>query len=504
MRVVVGACLFIVMLSAGCHSRQRPPRRRAAQPDAVSNAEAVAARHNTRWDEANRSDALEAGREALARFDCVRCHTVDDVPPAPLAENCVGCHAELNAARPGEPSFAALAARFGEANARRYHENVSHFVAVPDLTRVAARIRPAWILSFLLAPHDLRPSMDESMPRLAIQSKDAMVLARYFAALVRAPDPALGADAPQIGPRPSDADIARGAALFREHTCNTCHTLGNVETGKTAADLVARGVPARLAPNLRFARERMHRDVLEAWIRAPHAFHPGSLMPDLHVSATDAARLADFILFVDPRLEAGPKPPPFELPPPATHAVTWSEVNTRVFARSCVPCHMNNHELDPGPGNIGGFGWHAEHLQMRTYEGLVSGIGSAEYGVSALVPREGEDMAPVLEHMLIRRVENLADHIAPFHDHLPFDHGEAEPGMPMGMPALGDEEIGLVRAWIAEGCPGPTEVTGTPGVLDGYRVPDGPIAQNHGCERRAASTTRPAWASDRVAPAAGP
>lgn len=490
---------LLALLASGCPERARQRPRRAAATSLRAETRAIVEGHAVRWDGPVRADTIAAGRDALVRLDCVRCHTVDDVPPAEPARSCVGCHSRIAHALPGTPEYAALVGEFDEATVQRYRAHIRHFVEVPDLTRVGERIRAAWIADFVRAPHDLRPMLHESMPRFAIAPKDSMVLARYFAAIANTRDPALDPDEPELGPRPSAAHIAEGERLFRQRTCNTCHTLGNVETGKTEADLETAGLPARLAPNLRFARFRMHRDVLEAWIRDPEGIHPGTHMPNLHVSAHDAARIADFILFSDPRLLPARKPPDFVLPPAATRAVSWEEVRSRVFEPHCVPCHMNNHERDPGPGNIGGFGWHAEHLRMRTYEGLVAGAGSGEGAFSVLVAREGEEMAPVLEHMLIRRVENEADHILAFRDHEPLDHGEEEPGMPIAMPALSDEEIGLVRAWLEQGCVGPVGVTGVPGVLDGYRVPDGPIEPNRGCERRDPAVVRPAWASDRDA-----
>src|SRR3972149_4850714 len=62
--------------------------------------------------------------------------------------------------------------------------------------------------------------------------------------------------------------------------------------------------------------------------------------------------------------------------------------------------------------------------------------------------------------------------------------GEGVMGMPMGYPSMTDEELGILRAWIEQGCPGPTAVTGKPGFTDGFLVPDGPIRGNPGCQLR--------------------
>jgi hypothetical protein len=68
--------------------------------------------------------------------------------------------------------------------------------------------------------------------------------------------------------------------------------------------------------------------------------------------------------------------------------------------------------------------------------------------------------------------------------------------MPLGLPSMTDEELAILATWIANGCVGPTAVTGMPGIDDGFLVPDGPAAKNQGCELRAVPAVRPAWAVD--------
>ncbi len=201
------------------------------------------------------------------------------------------------------------------------------------------------------------------------------------------------------------------------------------------------------------------------------------------------------------------------LPPSLDRPVSWEEVKERVLGRICVHCHMNDHERDPGPGHVGGFGWPAAGLRMRTYESLVSGMpcadpleaprGGAPVAVgtlagercSVLVPRLEGGVPPLLEVMLLRHDEEPRDRVAPAHDHARPSFASARPGMPMGLPSIPDDEIALVRAWIEQGCVGPVAVTGMPGIPDGYLVPDGPIERNRGCEVRAPSPERPSWAS---------
>jgi hypothetical protein len=118
-----------------------------------------------------------------------------------------------------------------------------------------------------------------------------------------------------------------------------------------------------------------------------------------------------------------------------------------------------------------------------------------EHTVSVLESAENESMPRIFAAMLRRRAEERRDHVLPFHDHERPRYADPQPGMPMGLPSMTDEEIGILRAWIEQGCPGPTEVTGMPGITDGFLVPDGPIDANRGCGVRAPMDPRPAWAS---------
>jgi hypothetical protein len=137
---------------------------------------------------------------------------------------------------------------------------------------------------------------------------------------------------------------------------------------------------------------------------------------------------------------------------------------------------------------------------MRTYETLVSGaVDDKGSRYSVLVAEKGK-VAPVLAAMLRRRTEAARDHVLVGSDHELPPFPEGKPGMPLGLPAMDDEATAILATWIAQGCKGPTKVTGVPGANDGYLVPDGPIEKNSGCELRMPSKDRPAWAKETETP----
>lgn len=441
-----------------------------------------------------RDRALAEGRTVLGKHECTRCHTIDDLPPAARPLQCTGCHLFLAALGPSTRQYKEIAAKYGEGILQRYQRNIVHLLDVPDLSLVARRLRPSFIASFLTEPFDVRPVLEESMIRHRLAESDVRAVVRYFAAKADVPDP--WEAGPRAAPaRPPLSRINAGRALMLEKGCGRCHTFGNVPFGATRADFEASRKTTLLAPNLRFVRQRMRPETVAQWIVAPASVQAHATMPAQPLAPDELDKVVAFLFFGDPEL--GPIPEPRLAVPPASHPVAWQEVKERVFGKVCVHCHMNDTEKDKGPGNTGGLGYAGVGLAMRTYETLVWGALDPRTGdrYSVLEPRAGALLPPTVLALLRRRVEALRDQVPAFEDHelAPFPEG-ALAGMPLGLPAMTDEEIGLVERWIADGCPGPKGVTGLAGITDGLLVPDGPIAKNGGCELRAPSKTRPVWA----------
>lgn len=490
-RALVGA-LFGALLLAGCSDETPEPVTPPPPPDTA----AILARHQVEWDPEEKAAAIAAGTEALERNECSRCHEIDEVTPAGRSDHCVNCHVWLGGLEPGHRHYEMLSSRYGEPILQRYQRNIFHYREVPELSGVANRLDPKWIDTFLQEPWDLRPALEETMPRLNLSDADRRKIVRYFAAIAGVADP-YERDAHDHGERPSAEAIAEGKSIFLGRGCVACHTYGNVDTGKDLEALLASGMAARMAPNLRFAKDRMHRDIMVAWIEDPTLLREGTRMPDMGLTHEEAERVADFLIWGDPELDDAPTVRRPSAPPPVDRPVGWAEVKAKVLGRICVHCHMNSHERDLGPGHEGGFGWPGSELAMRTYETLVYGALDRTTGerYSVLEPREEGQLPPLIEVMLDRRVEEFRDRVEAFEDYERPHHPETAPGMPMGLPSIPDDEIAIVRGWIAAGCPGPTEVTGMPGIDDGFLVPDGPIAKNEGCELRAPSEDRPEWST---------
>ena len=455
----------------------------------------AAASAGQHWTQPERAQAIEAGRLVVERHQCTRCHSIDGLPGVGRPHDCVSCHVFLKSLTPGERRYEDIAKRNGRDVLERYRANLRHLMRVPDLSAVGRRLRPTWIESYLAEPFDLRPLLEDSMLRGRLDAAERAALARYFAAIADVPS---AADAPVTpAPPPAPERIAAGRARFVAFGCPRCHAVGNLALGTTPGSDEVTHEAALLAPNLRFVRERVRPEILIDWILDPTRVLPGTAMPRSDATRGDAELMADFLRFVDLDVPAAPPLATPALPPPARDPVGWAEVKERVLGRVCVHCHMNDHEKDQGAGNTGGLGFAGVGLSFRTYERTVAGargLDGTRHSVLTTLP--GEPRPRIITALLQRRDEARRDQVALGDDHArpPYPGPDHLLGMPLGLPSLPDDEIALLLRWLADGCPGPTAVTGRDGFSDGYLVPDGPLAVNQGCALRAPAATRPTWA----------
>ncbi|MFT5587443.1 MAG: hypothetical protein ACI9VR_005053 [Cognaticolwellia sp.] len=356
--------------------------------------------------------------DALAEGDCVLCHQVPGVVQATQVESCQSCHAWIQSVA-ADPARRAVALESFPLW-RRYEETVHSYEQVPNLQAAMARLEPSWIAGYLNDPHDLRPHLDETMPRMDLSDGELEAIERWFAD-ARAPEPE--------SPEPTIANLEAGEALFTERGCTACHTLG----GRFTA-----GIP--LAPDLAYTRERMSPGLIAAWIRDPRGVSEHATMPAMGVSWEEAVQLRDFILLANLQQTVASGVP--KLPQPAQGDISWEQVNDRVFGRICAHCHMKPdwNEGRAGPGNEGGFGWEATGIELQSCESVAA--------LSGRIPGT----------LALRNIELARDHLAP--GEVPAELTRPErPGMPMGLPAIPDADIALVLAWIEQGslCPSPAK-----------------------------------------------
>lgn len=357
-----------------------------------------------------------ASVSAMERGNCTLCHAVPQMEAPARVESCADCHLWIRDVSRDAPRRKVALEAFPLWE--RYERNVQTYFDVPHLDAAMSRLEPAWVERWLLDPHDIRPRMGENMPRFGFGAAEARAIASAFEARLVEVEKA---------PRPDRKNLQRGRAKLLTAGCTACHNLG-------AALPASPGSPG--APDLQFTRERMHPDRIVAWIQDPKAFSPHSTMPDFDISRDDAILMRDYIVLADPKaVEASDALVAIE---PVARPVRWAEVEERVFGKICAHCHMDpslpQNQGRRGPGNAGGFGFSETGIHLQSPDGIRP---------------HADKIVPAL---LRRREEARRDTLAAGERPAELTRPE-RPGMPLGLPPLSDEEIGLVMAWIEQGLP---------------------------------------------------
>ncbi|MBX3184300.1 MAG: c-type cytochrome [Polyangiaceae bacterium] len=404
----------------GCREKPSPEDATPAPGPSASAAPELARAEVHPKGDAARGEALTQA------FECGRCHDGAELVQSPLEQHCGHCHMDIM-----NGTFKAPKTELA-----KWQPVVEPYRDIPSLQSSAQRFKASWLASFLTAPHDLRPHLKQSMPRLALTEEQATDIAAFLTK---------GAPAPAQKDPLAGGDLAKGRALMEQKGCPSCHTMTGVPAfatqpdAKSADERTRRGV--LLAPDLRFARERMPRESAIRWIRDPSSIKKSTLMPSTSLSEQEARDIAAYVF--DTPLEAAPKRAVPERLAVLSRPVRYQEVFDEVFSKTCVHCHGDPQVArgDGGPGNTGGFGFKPRRLNLASYSALLSGMVDTEgERVSAFKPTA--DGTPRLVAALLARQAEEAG----------AKPGEVR-GMPLSLPALSSEQVQLVESWIAQGRP---------------------------------------------------
>lgn len=364
------------------------------------------------------------GNGLVGEFQCNRCHDGTGHQDAQLDKDCVKCHQQITDGL-FKASPEALA---------RWRPVVKDLTYAPSLASAGKRLRRGWIEAFLLRPHDLRPNLVSTMPRLALTPDQARDVAAYIAREPGKP----------AAFKPGDAD--RGRKVLDTKGCGTCHRM----TG-AARPLVASAIPTpidatemsramTLAPDLKHARARFTPASMVAWLRDPKGVKPDTSMPPIPLTEEQARDVTTY-LFATPLTD--PKVEPFKRLPVLDRPVKFQEVNERVFHRTCWHCHSEPDFAigDGGPGNSGGFGFKPRGVDLSSYQGVSSGYLDEEGNRKSLFLPVKSGLPRLVESLVARHGEEAGA-----------ETGEVR-GMPLGLPPLSAEQIQLVETWVAQGRP---------------------------------------------------
>jgi cytochrome c5 len=368
------------------------------------------------------------GKELVLTYQCNRCHDGTGHPAAEQKKHCVHCHKDIM-----EDRFQAPAASIA-----RWKPRVKELADAPSLEASGKRLSRTWIERYLLQPSDLRPHLAQFMPRLSITPAEARDVAAYLAP---------NADTePKAKPSETHgADLGKGRQLIETKGCGSCHDFSGVAAvpSSTPPTMDGRDLERgkKLAPDLRFSRERMNAAKMIAWLQDPKGVKPDTPMPKAALTPTEARDLAAYILEAE-ITPPPPKPKPTRLPVLA-RKVTFKEVDEKVFHRTCWHCHSEPDYAigDGGPGNSGGLGFKPRGLNLSDYNGIAAGYLDSQGERASIFIKDAENVPRVVRALLARYDEENGAETGPVR------------GMPLGYDPLSLEDIQLVESWVAQGRP---------------------------------------------------
>ncbi len=361
----------------------------------------------------------------VAAYECNRCHTIENVEPPSIDKQCVGCHVEIKENRYDAPARAL----------RQWKRNIRHLVDVPSLVGTQERFRRAWIAEYLMKPHSQRPLLGESMPRLNLSTSEARRIASHFGA------------ADEDGKEFTGGELEAGRNLLDTRGCGSCHSFSGVSPLKSSAPsarlkAAIRAKATRLAPDLRWTRDRFRPERLEAWLLNPKSLKKDTLMPNEGLTAEEARHIAAYILRAPLKADkARPVPQRLTL---LKRRVRYEEIEKKILHKTCWHCHSEPDYArgDGGPGNTGGFGFAARGINLSDYAGVASGhIDRAGKRRSLFSKSSYRDMPLLVAALWARHAEVSGSPVPGIR------------GMPLGLPPLSPKEIQLIESWVAQGRP---------------------------------------------------
>jgi mono/diheme cytochrome c family protein len=185
---------------------------------------------------------LNLGRQSLARYGCVRCHTVK-LPDGTAME------------ASDDP---------------------------PSLEHLADKTSREWVYSWLKDPQSYAASA--TMPNYKLSDADAADISSYLmsSSIARPGDAATVTES-----SPKVADPAAGATLYGESFCATCHAVQNA-----AGNIVG----GNIGPELTRIGNKVKPAWLQAWLQDPRTYHSATLMPHYRFTPQQITTLSGFLI----------------------------------------------------------------------------------------------------------------------------------------------------------------------------------------------------------------
>ena len=242
---------------------------------------------------------------ALDEFGCVICHrgegaatTVKDahystlageepiLPARYIESSCGQCHHAPLAGTPKLNEGRVLLARYG---CVRCHQvklpDGSTMTATdepPPLTHIADKTTREWIYAWLKDPTSYAASA--TMPNFQLSDADARDISAF---LIASREPLATDKAPLVPAGAQAADPTAGRVLYGESFCASCHAIQNAAGNLVGGDI---------GPELTAIGSKVDAKWLQAWLRDPQAYDPGTTMPQYRWTNQQLTVLSGFLL----------------------------------------------------------------------------------------------------------------------------------------------------------------------------------------------------------------
>ena len=187
---------------------------------------------------------LNLGRNLLARYGCVHCHTIK-LPDG-------------SAMKPTDDP--------------------------PSLEHVADKTSREWIYAWLKDPQAY--AVTATMPNFKLSDPDARDVSAF---LIANSTPIAGDTAPGSKPvnkNEKAPDPAEGASLYGESFCASCHAVQNAAGNVVGGDI---------GPELTRVGNKVKPEWLRAWLRNPRVYDPGTAMPHYRFTDPQLSLLTAFL-----------------------------------------------------------------------------------------------------------------------------------------------------------------------------------------------------------------
>jgi cytochrome c2/nitrate reductase cytochrome c-type subunit len=151
------------------------------------------------------------------------------------------------------------------------------------LDYAGSRFQPDYLRSYMREPSTVRVHLETRMPRMHLNDQEATTVVDHAARV-------LIHDALESWSQPDSLAADRGRRLYDMLGCRGCHSIA--------------GQGGYVGPDLSTAGNRLRPGWMQAWLRAPERWTPGTLQPNYGLSEADAQALAAYLLTL--RASEGP------------------------------------------------------------------------------------------------------------------------------------------------------------------------------------------------------